>query len=151
MTSTHNTPETSAIEELIHTLRRAYRLAYLRHAPLTDRQSRRARTNPEVDVDYCAAEDRLYIWYEDPEIHAPGGRTYAGAFLTPMPDTVDDVSTMATKYLIKEVGARAIAHAEADAVMTHYHSSAILKPQLMCGVTFAFDFAGEAPPRGGQP
>lgn len=145
MTSTHNTDtaETSAIEELISTLRRAYRLAYLRHAPLTDRQRRGVRRNPEVDVDYCAADDRLYIWYEDPEILAPGGRSYAGVFLTPMPDTIDDLSTLAPKYLIKEIGARAIAHAEADAVMSHYHSTAILKPHLMCGVTFAFDFGGD--------
>lgn len=152
-TSTHDHETTTAegptaIDVLIRTVRQAYRLAYLRHAPLTDRQGRGGRANPEVDVDYCAEDDRLYIWYEDAEILTPRGSTYAGAFLTPMPDTVECVSTMPPKFLMREIAARAVAHAEADAVMSHYHSTAILKPQLMCGVTFAFDLQS-GPPAGG--
>jgi hypothetical protein len=126
----------SHFEAVITEIKHVYRSAYLEQTLSSGRSLTSIRQDLTEDVDYDPVEDKLYLWYEDPTILTPEGRSYNGACLTSYPDVLHDVTRSNSRTVIEWVKMRAYAHSVYDAAILQCNSSVQLKSKLMRGVIY---------------
>ena len=133
-----NTP--LPVDLLIKEVTRVFRDCYIReawhHAPSVES----IRRDPEWDVDFSPEEDRLYLWYQDPQLNTPDGRCFEGAFLTPHPDTFDHFSRRPPGEILNWVKERAARHAQSDLIISRFRDTALLKGKLHRTIRYGKEF-----------
>lgn len=117
-------------------MRRVYSTTYLEEAIACNRPLATLRPNIDTDIDYDERTDRLYVWFEDPDIATTAGVAYAGATLTSYPDVLHHVSALAPKDVLAWLMMRARTHHTFDHELSQCRSSTQLKPRLMHGIKY---------------